>query len=337
MIKFGVSLPTGREGLMVPTGFASRETIVYAGKDAEDLGYYSVWGNDHITTQDYIKQVTPKPSFYEPLICMAAIAAVTEKVKLATGVLILPWRTPSLVVLAKQLATLDVLSQGRVLLGVGSGAYIEESEALHVVDRRRRLNEGIKGLRELFENPVSSFNGRYIRFTDVELYPKPIQKPFPIYMGQHKISPSILNHIAEDGQGWIPGISPEQFRYAQDKLKEILPKYGRDLSQIELVREVTVSLAKNRDDAIRKYKKTPAYAHMVSLAQQWGKEPSRIECDIDDSFIGTADHIITQIQSYIDVNVKHFMLNFAVTKQNEFKQSMEAFAKEVMPSFVNHP
>lgn len=79
MVKFGVSIPTGREGLMVPTGFASRETIIEAGKRAEELGYYSVWGNDHITTQNYIRDVRPKPSFYEPLISLAAVAAVTKK------------------------------------------------------------------------------------------------------------------------------------------------------------------------------------------------------------------------------------------------------------------
>lgn len=335
MIKFGVSVPTGREGLMVPTGFASKETIVEAGKYAEDMGYYSVWGNDHITTQDYIMQVWPKPSFYEPLISMAAIAAVTEKVKLATGIFVLPWRTPSLVVLAKQLATLDVLSKGRVLLGVGVGAYLEESNALHISDRRKRLDEGIQGLRELFENPKSSFNGKYVRFTDVELYPKPTQKPFPIYLGQHTSAPSVLNRLAKDAQGWIPGMSPEQFRDAQNKLKEILPKYHRDLSEIDLVREISVSLAKRRDDAIAKYKITPAYAHGVSLAKQWGKEISSVDRAIERSFIGTADDIIKQIQEYIDVNVKHFMLNFAVTKPSEFKPSMETFAKEVMPSYVN--
>jgi len=85
MIRFGISVPTGREGLMVPTGFASRETIVDAGKRAEELGYYSVWGNDHITTQEYIMHVKPKPSFYDPLISLAAIAAVTEKIRLIHG------------------------------------------------------------------------------------------------------------------------------------------------------------------------------------------------------------------------------------------------------------
>jgi len=334
MIKFGVSIPTGREGLMVPTGFASKETIVDAGKCAEDLGYYSIWGNDHITTQNYTMHVKPKPSFYEPLISLAAIAAVTEKVKLATGVLVLPWRTPSLVILAKQLATLDVLSNGRVILGVGTGAYREENNALHIKDRKKRLDEGIQGIRELFEKPRASFNGKYVKFTDVELYPKPIQKPFPIFIGQHRVTSSILNRIARYAQGWVPGMSPDQFQEAQTKLKEVLKIYNRDISDIELVREISVSLAKNRGEAIEKYRITPAYAHHVSLAKQWGRDFSSIERTIERSLIGTTDDVIKRIQNYIDVNVKHFMLNFAVTKPHELRPAMETFTQEIMPSFA---
>jgi probable F420-dependent oxidoreductase len=335
MIKFGVSVPTGREGLMVPTGFASKETIVDAGKYAEDLGYFSVWGNDHVTTQNYIMHVKQKPSFYEPLISLAAIAAVTEKVKLATGILVLPWRTPSLVILAKQLATLDVLSNGRLILGVGTGAYREESSALHIKNRKTRFDEGIQGLRELFEKPRASFNGKYIKFTDVELHPKPIQKPLPIIIGQHRTTPSILDRIARYAQGWVPGMTPQQFKDAQVKLRETLKMYNRDLSEIELIREIPVSLAETRKEAIAKYRKTPAYKHKVSLKMQWGREPTSMEDAIEESLIGTADDVIKGIQEYVDVNVKHFMINFAVTKSHEFRAVLEAFAKEVKPSFVS--
>lgn len=335
MIKFGVSVPTGREGLMVPTGLASKETIVVAGKYAEDLGYYSVWGNDHVTTQDYIMHIKPKPSFYEPLISLAAIAAVTEEVKLATGILVLPWRTPSLVILAKQLATLDVLSHGRLILGVGTGAYREESNALHIRNRKSRLDEGIQGLRELFEKSEASFNGKYVKFTDVKLYPKPIQTPLPIFIGQHRDTPSTLDRVARYAQGWIPGMSPQQFKSAQVKLIDVLKTYNRALSEIELVREISVSLAKTREEAIAKYRKTPAYTHKVSLARQWGKELFSTENEIEKSLVGTADDVIKGIQRYVDVNVRHFMLNFAVTKPHELTDAMKAFAKEIMPSFVS--
>lgn len=334
LVRFGVSIPTGREGLMVPTGFASRETLIDAAKHAEDLGYYSVWGNDHITTQNYIMDVKPKPSFYDPLISFAAIAAVTEKVKLASGVFVLPWRTPALVICAKQLATLDVLSGGRLILGAGIGAYREESDALHIRDRGRRLDEGLQGLRELFEKPRASFHGKYVKFTNVEFYPRPLQKPLPIFIGQHSVIPPVLNRIARYAQGWVPGLSPEQFQDAQPKLQEALKKHDRDLSEIELVREISVSLDKDREKAVGAYKKTPAYAHMVSLLKGWGKDPSSIESALGRSLIGTADDVIDGVQKFLDVNVKHFMLNFAVTTTSEYMEAMEAFAKEIMPSFA---
>jgi len=334
LIRFGVSIPTGREGLMVPTGFASKETIVDVSKLAEGLGYYSVWGNDHITTQSYIKQVGPKPSFYDPLISLAAAAGVTERVKLASGVLVLPWRTPALVVCAKQLATLDVLSGGRLILGVGTGAYREESDALHIRDRGRRLDEGLRGLRELFEKSVASFNGKHVKFADVEFYPKPLQKPLPIFIGQHSVIPAVLDRIAKFAQGWVPGLSAEQFRDAQPKLQETLKRYGRSLLEIELVREISVSLDKDREKAVAKYKRTPAYAHMVSLAKGWGKRPCSFQNTLGMSLIGTVDDIIDGVQAYVDVNVKHFMLNFAVTTSAELTKAVEAFAKEIMPSFM---
>jgi alkanesulfonate monooxygenase SsuD/methylene tetrahydromethanopterin reductase-like flavin-dependent oxidoreductase (luciferase family) len=333
MVRFGVSVPTGREGLMVPTGFASKETIVDIGRSAEDLGYYSVWGNDHITTQNYISHVSPKPSFYEPLISLAAISALTKDIKLATGVLVLPWRTPSLVVFAKQVATLDVLSNGRVILGVGTGAYREESDSLHIGNRAKRLNEGIQGLRELFEKPKATYNGEYVSFKDVELNPKPVQHPLPIFIGQHKPTSPVLDRISRYAQGWVPGMSPEEFKDAQDKLTGVLKQYDRDLSDIELVREISVSIAETRREAIARFKETPAYAHKVSLLKGWGWEVSPLESVIKTSLIGTADEVIKGIQRYLDVNVRHFMLNFAVNKPEELSETMELFSREIMPSF----
>jgi probable F420-dependent oxidoreductase len=334
MIKFGVSIPTGREALIFPTGFASKETIIGAARHAEELGYYSVWANDHITTPNYVMHVSPKPSYYEPLISLAAICTVTEKVKLATGVFVLPWRTPALVICAKQIATLDALSDGRVILAVGKGAYQEESDALYVMDRIRRLDEGLRGLRELFEKSKSSFNGKYVQFKDVELLPKPIQHPLPIYIGQHSVTPGVLNRIGTFAQGWVPDLTPDQFLDAKPKLEEMLHAHGRDHSKIELVREISVSLDNDRRTAISRYKRTPSYAHNVSLAENWGKRAVEFEADIVNSLIGTADDIINVVQRYVDAGVQHFMLNFAVTEPSEFKPAMESFADEVMESFA---
>lgn len=333
MIKFGVSVPTGREGLMVPTGFASEETIVDAGKLAESLGYYSVWGNDHITVQRYIRHLRPMPSFFDPLISMAALSTVTSKIKLATGIFVLPWRTPSLVICAKQLATLDVLSGGRLILGVGAGAYPEESVVLNISDNLMRLNEGVEAMKVLFEAPRATYEGRYVNFRDVQMWPKPIQKPLPIYLGRHKTTTPVLRWIAQHGQGWIPALSPEQFIEAIPRLDEILKEQGRRLEEVDIVREISVSLDETKDAAMERYLSTPASAHMKSLSVG-EKRVVGLEREVERSLIGTADDVIEGIQSYLDVGVLHFMFNFAVTETQGLKSMMERFAEEVMPSFL---
>jgi probable F420-dependent oxidoreductase len=331
MVEFGVSLPTGREGLMVPSGFASRETIVEAAVRAEELGFDSVWGNDHITVQDYVSHVRPKPSFYEPLISMAAVSSVTERVKLGTGIFVLPWRTPALVVCAKQLATLDVLSGGRLLLGIGTGAYPEESAALGIGGRLRRMNEGYEALRVLFEQDPATYEGRYVRFRGVELYPRPLQRPFPVYVGRHLTTDRVLRWVARHAQGWIPGLTPSQFAEAVPRLGELMAEHGRSLREMDVVREVSLSLAGTREEALRTYMGTPAQAHMRSLSE--GKELVGFDEELDFSLIGAAGDVIRGIEAYMEAGVTHFMFNIAVSRPGDLTRGMERFSEEVLPSF----
>lgn len=332
MVEFGVSVPTGREGLMVPTSFASRETIVDAGRLAEELGYHSVWGNDHVTVQRYIQHLRPSPSFYDPLISMSAISSVTSRIKLAIGVFVLPWRTPCLVTCAKQLATLDALSGGRLILGIGTGAYPEESAALNIEDNSRRLDEGVEALRVLFDEDRATYAGRYVKFRDVQMLPKPVQRPLPIYLGRHRTTAQVLRWIAIHGQGWIPSLSPEQFTEAIPRLEEALKEQGRRLDEVDIVREISVSLDKTKDAAMQRYLNTPARAHMRSLSE--GKRLVNLEREVERSLIGAANDVIDGIQSYLDAGVRHFMFNFAVTEPRELTAAMKRFAGEVMPSFL---
>jgi alkanesulfonate monooxygenase SsuD/methylene tetrahydromethanopterin reductase-like flavin-dependent oxidoreductase (luciferase family) len=120
-MKFGVGLPTCTAGMMYPVPFASAEDIVRVAIEAEQLGYYEVAGNDHFTTQQYVREAfTDPPDFFDPLISYAYCAAKTSVLRLMTGIIVVPMRHP--IVLAKQLATLDRFSGGRLLVGAGIGA-----------------------------------------------------------------------------------------------------------------------------------------------------------------------------------------------------------------------
>ncbi|MBN2336287.1 LLM class flavin-dependent oxidoreductase [Candidatus Bathyarchaeota archaeon] len=331
MVLFGVSLPTGREGLMVPAGFASRETIVEAAVNAEELGFDSVWGNDHVTVQDYVSHLRPKPAFFEPIVAMAAVSSATRRVKLATGIFVLPWRTPSLVVCAKQLATLDALSGGRVLLGVGTGAYTEESSALGVRHRRGRMIEGVEAMRVLFNDDPATYKGKYVEFEGVQFYPRPLQKPFPVYLGRHLTTDRVLRYLAVSCQGWIHGLYPGQFREALPRLEGFLKEQGRSLSDIDVVKEITVCQGATREKALGRYFDSPAEAHMQSLSE--GKKLVEFGEESRWSLIGAPGDIIKGVESYLDAGVNHFMFNFVVKKRGDLVSGMEAFAEEVMPSF----
>src|SRR3974390_1472478 len=167
---FSVGFPTGMEGLTYPIPFSHPGDLGRIARHAESLSYHSVWGNDHMTTQHYVRAEFPvPPRFWEPLVTYAYLAAHTSTLRFGTGVLVLPMRR-DIVVTAKQIATLDHLSNGRAEIGVGIGAYREEFEALHPdgkVHRGKMVEEGVKALRLLFSQREASLDGNYYKFKDV--------------------------------------------------------------------------------------------------------------------------------------------------------------------------
>src|SRR5882672_1590010 len=182
-LRISAGLPTGMEGLTYPIPFSEPETVIRIAQAAEKFGYDSVWGNDHMTTQNYVRAEFPvPPRFWEPLMVYAFVLSNTTTLKVGTGVLVLPMRR-DIVVTAKQIATLDHFSGGRLEIGIGIGAYREEFEALNPKADGRRgdmVDEGLEALNLLFKERVASFDGKYYQFHDVELAPKTLQKKLPI-------------------------------------------------------------------------------------------------------------------------------------------------------------
>ncbi|MEJ2598882.1 MAG: TIGR03619 family F420-dependent LLM class oxidoreductase, partial [Anaerolineales bacterium] len=216
-----VGLPTCMEGMMYPVPFATPDQVIEIALWAEELGYHSVWGNDHMTTQKYVREsFTHPPNFWEPLITYSFIAAQTSKLIFGTGLLVLPMRR-DVVVTAKQIATLDQFCKGRLLLAVGLGAYREEFEALHPnwkVQRGELLEESVQALRVLFDEHDASWHGKYLEFENVQMYPKHRQDPLPIYFGGN--NPNQVRRAATLGQGWMPaGMPIEQLSRMIAKLK----------------------------------------------------------------------------------------------------------------------
>src|SRR5688572_29437475 len=241
-MRLSVQLPTCTEGLVNPIPFAvAPDDFIRVAQEAERLGYDGVWGNDHVTAAPYVKQHWGEaPNFYEVLVTLATVGAHTARVHLGTAVLVLPLRDP--VLLARQVATLDRMTGGRVILGVGIGAYREEFLAQWPRRRAERrgdlLDEGLAALRALFTEREASYAGAHVAFDRVELAPKPQQSSFPIYIGGH--NEQTVARAARFGQGWLPGWRPfEEIKTRTALLRQLTSEAGRDPHDVEAAVQFT--------------------------------------------------------------------------------------------------
>ncbi len=223
--------------------FGQPDNLVHLAQKAEQVGVESLWTVEHVVVpKGYGSQYPyskdgrmPGPEnspIPDPLIWMTYAAAVTKKIKVATGVMILPQRHPFYV--AKELATLDVLSGGRALLGVGIGWLEEEFRGVGVpfVERASRTDESIQALRSLWGDKPSEFSGKHYRWGAVESNPKPVQKPgVPIIVGGH--APGAAKRAARYGDGFFPAradLLPSLIEVLVKECAEI----GRDSGTIEI-------------------------------------------------------------------------------------------------------
>ncbi len=206
---------------------------------AEGLGYSHVLAYDHVLgvnpnrSEDWNGPYDFKTPFQSPLLLFSFIAAVTDRLGFITGILILPQRQTALV--AKQAATLDVLSNGRLRLGIGIGwnkpEYTALGEDFH--NRGRRIEEQVSVMRQLWTQPLVNFSGSWHNIPDVGINPLPIQRPIPIWFGGH--AEPVLRRVAIIGDGWIPNYrTAEDTKPILDKVERYLIQAGRKRSSIGL-------------------------------------------------------------------------------------------------------
>jgi probable F420-dependent oxidoreductase len=334
-VKFGVGLPTCTAGMMYPVPFATPEDIVAVAVEAEQLGYWEVAGNDHFSTQAYVRRAWPRPpDFFDPLITYAYCAARTSVLRLMTGVLVLPMRHP--VVLAKQLATLDRFSGGRVVVGVGVGAYREEFESCYPdlagVPRAELVEESILALRSLLTERRSTFEGRHYRFRDVEMYPKPVQDPLPIFSAGN--ADGSIRRAARLGQGWLPaGIGPERIRVGVEKLRRWAREAGRDPADISVAPQLIVCLGPTEADARATFERSQLYHHLVSL-QGSTLRGVDIESYVTVNLVGTPDVVSRRVADLERAGVDHLCgLYFVGNTVGEMMEQVREFARSVIPAF----
>ena len=311
-MRYGFYLPTRGAGATP----ASLIRLVAAG---EDLGFHSVVIADHIVFPVTIGSKYPYSltgafpgdgDALEQLTLMAFIAARTERLRLVTSVMILPHRNP--VLAAKMIATIDVLSEGRVTVGVGVGWLEEEFQALSAPAFARRgavSNEFLEIFKKLWTETPATHSGEFYRFEALRCLPLPAQKPHPpIWIGGH--SQAALKRVARYGDGWHPvganpavPLAPTELAGLIDQLRRLVAAEGRDFEAL------TISF------------KAPRYDPGAPVRGA-DRRP----------FTGTGAQLIDDIRTYQSLGVSELIFDFRSDSVDQSIAAMEQFATDIMAS-----
>ena len=309
-MRYGFYLPTRG-----PT--ATREGILALAREGEQLGLYSTMVADHIVFPVESQSTYPYTldgkhpgggDALETFSILGVVAGATERLRLVTSVLVLPYRNP--VLTAKMAASLDVLSGGRLTLGVGAGWLKEEFEALNSPAFNARgavTDEWITIFKQLWSQSPASFDGRFHHYTDIRCEPFPVQRPHPlIWVGGH--SRAALRRTARHGDGWHPvgavaasPLPPQEMSAHLDTLKQLTEAEGRDFSAL------TISY------------KAPLYDTGIPLLDG-SRRP----------FSGAPEQIAADIRTFAGIGVHELIFDFRGQSIAESIERLQWFAAEVI-------
>jgi len=238
-------------------GFTGAEGATAIAQAAEEAGFESLWAVEHVVVPAGYKSEYPYSDsgrmpgtedvdIPDPLVWLTYVAAETQRIRLATGILILAERNP--VVTAKEVATLDMMSNGRVTLGVGAGWLREEFDAIGVPFERRgkRLDENIEAMRALWTQDKPTYHGEFVSFTDAISRPRPAQGSVPIVIGGH--TDVAARRAGRLGDGFFPGKG--DFEHLVSVLRAAATEAGRDPDSIELTSGGEDALGPNALDGV---------------------------------------------------------------------------------------
>ena len=314
MNNMGVLLPT-RGVLVYAKGGRPRVELNWQmAETAERIGYDSVWVGDSITS---------KPRL-EPMAVMAALAARTHRVKIGTAVMLNALRHP--VHLAHSIATIDNISDGRIILGLGAGRsnnqmFVDEHAAVGVPieERAARMEESIDVLRKLWtEDDVSNPDGVY-PLSGMTLEPRPVQQPVPIWLSSNWVQRG-LKRVAAQGDGWITNVpSTEMFTKCWDRIEEKGQELSRDVSRIPRALYISVNL-NDEDEAL---------AEGDGFMRSYYGIPYEVVSKQLLCVFGPAQKAIDVIKRYKEAGANYFIVRFASPNQ---MQQLEKFTELVVPS-----
>jgi probable F420-dependent oxidoreductase len=309
-MRFGVTVPNYRR-------LASPENLRHVAARSEELGFDSVWVTDHVVVPEPYREMFGK-TVYDPLSVLAFLAACTQRVELGTAVLVIPYRNP--VSVAKELATIDNLSGGRLVFGTGAGWAREEFEALGVAyDQRGPMtDEYLRVILELWTNPTPQFEGRYLRLHDVHAEPRPLRQPHPpILVGGY--SKKAIRRAVALGQGWLPdGMSLPELDKAIRFLHQTAEASGRDPRSLSVALRTGLFI-------------TGVSAEVESSDTPWAQSAAFADGEARLPFRGSAAQVLDDIAEAERIGVDQLIFECPVQRGDERFDTLEAFASDVLP------
>ena len=303
-------------GVFLPiSGRASGpDTLMQAARSAEEQGFDAVWSADRVVTPWQINTfypysenhefiVPPDRPFLDSFTCLAFLAGCTEKIMLGISVLVLPYRHP--LYWARVATSIERLSKGRLIMGIGVGWMEEEFAALGVPfkERGKMTDEQLQIIERLWSEEHTSFEGQFYSVQDVAFYPKPIQQPrIPIWVGGEGMA--AMRRTAKYGDAWFPyyiDITPKELRERFDTVLRMAEEAGRNPEQLHLT-------------CCRAIELTP---------EPVPQDENRLR--------GNSEQLVEALRAYRDIGVDHIALQFMVPRWPDRVEQIERFAHEVMP------
>jgi alkanesulfonate monooxygenase SsuD/methylene tetrahydromethanopterin reductase-like flavin-dependent oxidoreductase (luciferase family) len=325
-------------GLLLPHFgvHADRDRLLEGAKLAESYGFDSVWVRDHLIFEPHGEMEDPNRSFFDALITLTAIGAVTERIQLGTGSLI-PFRHPLEVALS--VATLTHLVGPRFICGYGAGNFDHEFAAVGIDTEIKRWDL-VKGTAHVLkkvwtENNVSYDDGFY-SFEDVTIEPKPVGGPPPFwYCGN---TPASARRAVEYCEGWMPGrISLATFRARVEKMRELSEQAGRALPTPAVIPPTSVEAT--RDEALRDVN-VEGLLTWANKAKYWVKPPSgRFETweDLEGTLIaGSPEDVVEECLKFEEAGCEHLVFDFRF-KFDRFFEQIDLLGREVLPRLRKAP
>lgn len=324
-MKFGIWLPSF---VREDPGYARAGTLRAFAEKAEDLGFDSVWTIDRPLRAEGLYRL----SWLEPLTFLAHVAACTRRVKIGTAVLILPLRHP--VLLAKELATLDYLAEGRFILGAGLGWHDKDYEAVgvHIRERGERTDEILSALRLLLTEPRASFEGKYYQFRDVRIEPRP-PRPIPIWIAggsrmpdpkspdKDYIPPRVLARIAQADALLIRSAGkPEFVKRDLRVVREALESIGRSVGDFTFAHVQFIHVVEASDRRAALALQRPPFERLMGTHRSFEHLQ---ECYL----MGTAEEIVERIQDLSRAGLNYLILG----PVSDEPEQLDLIAREILP------